>query len=79
MRRSNVEAVSAAIDGGITVVQLREKDVDGGDFLAEAVAVIKIARPRGVRSFVCAPLAECNVRGYFQPTGTRSKDAGVCG
>ncbi|KAK9904248.1 hypothetical protein WJX75_007665 [Coccomyxa subellipsoidea] len=48
MRRSNVEAVSAAIDGGITVVQLREKDVDGGDFLAEAVAVIKIARPRGV-------------------------------
>ena len=79
MRRSNVEAVSAAIDGGITVVQLREKDVDGGDFLAEAVAVIKIARPRGVRFFVCAPLAECNVRGYFQPTGTHSKDAGVCG
>ncbi|EIE20255.1 hypothetical protein COCSUDRAFT_2352, partial [Coccomyxa subellipsoidea C-169] len=48
MHRSNVEAVSAAIDGGVTVVQLREKDADGGDFLAEAEAVIKIARPRGV-------------------------------
>lgn len=48
MHRSNVEAVSGAIDGGITVVQLREKDADGGDFLTEAQAVIKIARPRGV-------------------------------
>ncbi len=57
MHRSNVEAVSAAIDGGVTVVQLREKDADGGDFLAEAEAVIKIARPRGVRSLVLASLA----------------------
>lgn len=58
MHRSNVEAVSAAMDGGITVVQLREKDADGGDFLREAKAVIEIARPRGVR-FAAFPICKC--------------------
>ena len=47
--RSNVEAVAAAIEGGVTVVQLREKDAEGGRFFSEAEAVIRVARPHGVR------------------------------
>jgi hypothetical protein len=47
--RSNAEAVAAAIDGGVTVVQLREKDAEGIRFFAEAQAVIGVARPQGVR------------------------------
>lgn len=48
--RSNAEAVQLAIAGGVTVVQLREKDAPGGAMLAEAAAVIAVARPRGVRA-----------------------------
>lgn len=50
MGQSNAEAVIAAIDGGTTFVQLREKDAPGGRMLAEARAVIAVARPRGVRA-----------------------------
>ncbi|KAK9833927.1 hypothetical protein WJX74_010080 [Apatococcus lobatus] len=46
--RSNAEAVRAAIAGGMTLVQLREKDADGGDFCREARAVLQVARPKGV-------------------------------
>ncbi len=46
--RSNAEAVKAAIAGGMTLVQLREKDADGGDFCREARAVLEVARPKGV-------------------------------
>lgn len=46
--RSNAEAVQAAIAGGMTLVQLREKDADGGDFCREARAVLDVARPKGV-------------------------------
>lgn len=55
--RSNSEAVKAAIDGGMTVVQLREKDADGEAFCREARAVIDVARPRGVSQLgdICWP------------------------
>ena len=46
--RSNAQAVAAAIRGGMTIVQLREKAADGGHFLREAEAVIQAARPHGV-------------------------------
>eukprot|EP00873_Tetraselmis_striata_P014891 jgi/Tetstr1/435155/TSEL_002612.t1 len=46
--RSAVEAAAAAIDGGATVIQLREKDIGGGEFSELARRVIAIARPRGV-------------------------------
>ena len=46
--RSNAEAVRAAIAGGMTLVQLREKDADGGNFCREARAVLEVARPKGV-------------------------------
>lgn len=48
--RSNAEAVLAAIEGGATIVQLREKDAPGGKMLEEARAVIAVARPRRVRA-----------------------------
>ncbi len=34
--RSSAEAVNAAVHGGATIVQVREKDVDGGAFLEQA-------------------------------------------
>ncbi|KAK9806664.1 hypothetical protein WJX73_005744 [Symbiochloris irregularis] len=46
--RSNADAVSAAARGGMTIVQLREKLANGGNFLEEARAVIAAARPHGV-------------------------------
>ena len=46
--RSNAAAVRAAISGGVTIVQLREKNADGANFCREAQAVIDIARPHGV-------------------------------
>lgn len=46
--RSNAEAVLAAVEGGSTMVQLREKDTDGANFCREAEAVLAVTRPRGV-------------------------------
>ena len=46
--RSNAEAVKSATEGGVTVVQLREKDANGAEFCQEAEAVLSFARPRGV-------------------------------
>jgi hydroxymethylpyrimidine kinase/phosphomethylpyrimidine kinase/thiamine-phosphate diphosphorylase len=40
--RSLMQAVAGAVAGGATVVQLREKDIDGGDFLKEARAVVEV-------------------------------------
>eukprot|EP00887_Chlorella_sp_A99_P000146 scaffold16.g146.t1 len=46
--RSNAEAVRLAIDGGATVVQLREKDADGGRFVQEAAEALEVCRAQGV-------------------------------
>ncbi|KAL1539175.1 thiamine biosynthetic bifunctional enzyme TH1, chloroplastic [Salvia divinorum] len=46
--RSISEAVQAAIEGGATIVQLREKDANTGDFLEAAKTCIKICHSRGV-------------------------------
>ncbi|XWS62822.1 hypothetical protein CRYUN_Cryun06bG0043600 [Craigia yunnanensis] len=46
--RSIVKAVKAAIDGGATIVQLREKDAQTKDFLESAKACLKICRSHGV-------------------------------
>lgn len=39
-----LQAVQGAVAGGATVVQLREKDIDGGQFVEEARAVIRVRR-----------------------------------
>ncbi|GAQ77629.1 phosphomethylpyrimidine kinase [Klebsormidium nitens] len=46
--RSNVEAMRAAIEGGATILQLREKDIGTGDFVKEAQEVVALAREAGV-------------------------------
>ncbi|KAI3425347.1 hypothetical protein D9Q98_009111 [Chlorella vulgaris] len=46
--RSNAEAIQLALDGGVTVVQLREKDIEGGAFMEQAAAVLEVCRSRGV-------------------------------
>ena len=48
-QRSNIEAVRKAIEGGVTLVQLREKSADGGAFVQEALKLVELARPSGVR------------------------------
>lgn len=44
--------VEAAIDGGATMVQLREKHLDGAAFLAEAERFVALCRKRGVISII---------------------------
>ncbi|XP_060167664.1 thiamine biosynthetic bifunctional enzyme TH1, chloroplastic isoform X2 [Lycium barbarum] len=46
--RSIVDAVKAAIEGGATIIQLREKEVETSDFLEAAKACLKICRVHGV-------------------------------
>ncbi|KAL7157321.1 hypothetical protein ABFS83_02G070100 [Erythranthe nasuta] len=46
--RSMSDAVKAAIEGGATIIQLREKDSDTGDFLKAAKTCVEICRPHGV-------------------------------
>jgi thiamine-phosphate pyrophosphorylase len=40
------------VDGGVDAIQLREKDLDGGELLARARWLVALARPRGVRVIV---------------------------
>ena len=47
-QRSNAGAVREAIEGGVTLVQLREKDAEGGAFIREAEQVMEVARASGV-------------------------------
>ena len=42
--RSNIEIIEAAIDGGVTVVQLREKELGGREFYEEALKVKAILK-----------------------------------
>ncbi|KAL4654792.1 hypothetical protein ACB092_01G405400 [Castanea dentata] len=46
--RSITDAVKAAIDGGATIIQLREKDSETQDFLEAAKACFKICHSHGV-------------------------------
>ncbi|KAG2431981.1 hypothetical protein HYH02_013197 [Chlamydomonas schloesseri] len=46
--RSLLEAVTAAVRGGVTILQIREKDIDGGNFFEEAAAALKVCRAYGV-------------------------------
>ncbi|KAH1030745.1 hypothetical protein J1N35_042919 [Gossypium stocksii] len=46
--RSIVDAVKAAIDGGATIIQLREKEAETKDFLESAKACLRICRLHGV-------------------------------
>jgi thiamine-phosphate pyrophosphorylase len=46
--RSLLEVVTAAVNGGVTCVQLREKCLDTRDFLAQAVALKALLMPLGI-------------------------------
>lgn len=46
--RSMVEAVRQTLEGGATIVQLREKKIDGGDFVKVARDVLALCRAYGV-------------------------------
>ncbi|XP_072981543.1 probable thiamine biosynthetic bifunctional enzyme, chloroplastic [Typha angustifolia] len=46
--RSIMDAVKAAIEGGATIIQLREKEAETCDFLEAAMACIEICRSNGV-------------------------------
>lgn len=46
--RSLVDAVTAAVAGGATIVQLREKKASGGEFFASAAAALAVCRAAGV-------------------------------
>ena len=46
--RSTLEIVSAAVQGGATVVQLREKDCSTRDFIEQALAIKEFLKDQGV-------------------------------
>ena len=46
--RSTLEIVSAAVQGGVTVVQLREKDCSTRDFIEQALTIKEFLKDRGV-------------------------------
>ena len=46
--RSTLDIVSAAVDGGATVVQLREKDCSTLDFIKQALTIKDFLKARGV-------------------------------
>ena len=54
--RSNAAVIEAAIRGGATFIQLREKDAPGGAMLAEAQASLAVCRKHGVGSGQPLPL-----------------------
>ena len=47
-----IEQAEAAIRGGATCVQLREKELDEGDFLREAIEMKELCRQYGVPLFI---------------------------
>jgi thiamine-phosphate pyrophosphorylase len=46
--RSNIEIVTAAVRGGATVVQLREKDCSTREFIEQGLAIKEFLKDRGV-------------------------------
>lgn len=46
--RTLAEVVDAAVQGGVTCVQLREKELDTREFLAQALALKALLAPRGI-------------------------------
>lgn len=46
--RGVVETVKAAVEGGVTIVQLRDPDAKGGRQVETARALLAILRPRGI-------------------------------
>ena len=46
--RSTLEIISAAVHGGATVVQLREKDCSTRDFIEQALSIKEFLKDRGV-------------------------------
>ena len=51
-RQSLCEQVEAALKGGVTCVQLREKELPQDEFLAEAMAISSLCRQYGVPLFI---------------------------
>jgi len=50
--RSTIEVVAAAVRGGVTVVQFREKEAETRDFVKEALAVRRLLEDRGIPMIV---------------------------
>jgi thiamine-phosphate pyrophosphorylase len=46
--RSTLEVVRQAVEGGVTAVQLREKEMDSREFYLEALGIRKYLRERGI-------------------------------
>ncbi len=46
--RSNLDIVTAAVRGGVTIVQLREKDCSTRDFIEQAFSIKKFLQNRGI-------------------------------
>lgn len=58
-QRSNAETVRQAIQGGVTLVQLREKETEGGKFIREAQQLLEVTKSTGVSP--CLQAAVCHL------------------
>lgn len=50
-KQSLMEQTKAALKGGVTCVQLREKELDEENFLKEALEMKKLCRVYGIRFY----------------------------
>jgi thiamine-phosphate diphosphorylase len=46
--RSNLDVIEAALSGGVTIVQLREKELDSRDFYVEAMKIHEVLKSRQI-------------------------------
>ena len=51
-KQTLIEQVESALKGGVTCVQLREKELDEGEFLAEAMEIAPLCKQYGVPFFI---------------------------
>jgi thiamine-phosphate pyrophosphorylase len=51
-RLALLDAIAAAVAGGVTLVQLRDKGADARAFVREAIAVRELLKPKGVKLIV---------------------------
>ena len=70
------DQVCAAIDGGVSCVQLREKQLDESDFLAQARLIGKLCRARRV-PFIINDNVELALRCQVMPRSYRDFNCAV--
>ena len=74
-RQTLIQQLEAALQGGVTLVQLREKDLDDAAFLAEAREVVALCHRYGVPCLINDNLPVALAAGADQPVADIRRQA----